>query len=475
MSNSVEILIEADNQASKTFEQVTKDIDENVKNIKGVGEKAKKSTEFVGVLANALGGSELGAYAQQLAGITDKVSQFSEVSKAGGAGALAFKAGLVAIVAVAAFKVGQALRDIILDTKRWTEELAAAEKESLRLADALAKVSEQRFRIESAENAAIRDPAERMQASKNQLDAINGEIDSKNKLVNQLKANAAKIADENAQTGDDFFGFNTAGIDQIKKTIAETEKQTDLLRTQRDVLVEMTTPRAQALESLKQENALKDKSESYIEGLQKELDLLQAKDKILARAQQNTFGDDDAKKAAGIASQIEAIKTREEADKKADAYWATVGQEMIREKADLEKKTADQKAAQIQKIADLKQNELDKLAEEKVMLTQGKEAAHAFNLEKQGLSREDAKSIASQQAANDKLRAKLGAKPGASTSSSADTTLQASETRLLTRGDSRADAMHKIAEASLVTLDAIKTANEKIASKPANEYEKVGD
>jgi hypothetical protein len=78
----------------------------------------------------------------------------------------------------------------------------------------------------------------------------------------------------------------------------------------------------------------------------------------------------------------------------------------------------------------LKQTELDKLAEEQVLLTQGKEAAHAFALEKQGLSKADAANIAAQQAQNDAIKAKQTAKPNAPTQQ----INPAFEARLLTRG-----------------------------------------
>jgi hypothetical protein len=87
MSESVKILIEAENRASAVIDTTAKDIDNKVKSIKASGEQAKKSTEFFGSIANALGGSEIGAFAGQLSQLTEKTSQFAEVQKLGGAGA----------------------------------------------------------------------------------------------------------------------------------------------------------------------------------------------------------------------------------------------------------------------------------------------------------------------------------------------------------------------------------------------------
>ena len=129
-SESVGILIEADDQASAKLQQVADNADRQVKRIKEVGQKAKASTEFVGTLANQLGGTQLGGFAGQLAQLTERISNFSEVSKAGGAGALAFKAGLVAATAIASYKVGEALSDWAFQTGAWKKELAAAATEA---------------------------------------------------------------------------------------------------------------------------------------------------------------------------------------------------------------------------------------------------------------------------------------------------------------------------------------------------------
>jgi hypothetical protein len=102
----------------------------------------------------------------------------------------------------------------------------------------------------------------------------------------------------------------------------------------------------------------------------------------------------------------------------------------LKQKQDAEKQALAQKEQEAKRIADLKQTELDKLAEEQVLLTQGKEAAHAFALEKQGLSKADAANIAAQQAQNDAIKAKQTAKPNAPTQQ----INQAFEARLLNRG-----------------------------------------
>ncbi len=129
--------------------------------------------------------------------------------------------------------------------------------------------------------------------------------------------------------------------------------------------------------------------------------------------------------------------------------------EMLKQEIDLEKQAREEKKAAIKEIADAEfaatmaaekafMSERDRLEEQKVLLNQGAEAAHAFRLAKQGLSEEDAKSFAAQQAeldkqkqVQDKMKARETAAP-----------LQAFSSRFLTRGPTD-DKMLDIAKTQL--------------------------
>ena len=118
--------------------------------------------------------------------------------------------------------------------------------------------------------------------------------------------------------------------------------------------------------------------------------------------------------------------------------------EMLKQEIDLEKQAREEKKAAIKEIADAEfaatmaaekafMSERDRLEEQKVLLNQGAEAAHAFRLAKQGLSEEDAKSFAAQQAELDKQK---------------QAPLQAFSSRFLTRGPTD-DKMLDIAKTQL--------------------------
>ena len=104
-------------------------------------------------------------------------------------------------------------------------------------------------------------------------------------------------------------------------------------------------------------------------------------------------------------------------------------QEIDKTKKDLEAKkekeaAAKKEIAEQQKLQDLRQKEVEKLEEQIILLQKGAEAAHAFRLEKQGLSKSDAAAIAKVQRNIDLAKPKE------------IPDIQAFESRLLTRGSS---------------------------------------
>lgn len=484
MSESVKILIEAENQASAVIASTAKDIDAKVKAIKTSGEQAKKSTEFFGTIANALGGSELGAFAGQLSQLTEKTSQFAEVQKLGGAGALAFKAGLVAAVGVMAFQVGKALGDLIFDTKRWTEELDKATKKGEEFKAKLLELKDFEFGRAKEGISLIRDPDEQMAATKQLLAKIENEIADKRKSINEALLQKENRNVDNSIWSEEWADTNKVPELELDKQIADGEEFVKTLSAQVLELQRATDATAVANKAKKEENALKDKSDSYLGTLRNELALLESIDVAKIKAKQGgVFGDEATTEAEGLLKSIEAIKDAKAKTDKSDSFLEGLRNEvallkakkdevfaieagqktfgvdagneaaqLLKEKEtliakrDAEKKAEDDKIAKAKQVEDIRKKEIDRLEEERIMLEKGKEAAHAFNLEKQGLSKEDAKKIAGEQAAVDKIKdsKKADAK---------DTpTLQASESRLLTRGGG--DDPAKMTEKN--TADAVK-------------------
>jgi len=443
---SAKVIIDAEDLASKKIADAAKAIEQNVKNIKEVGGKAKASTEFIGTLATSLGGSEIGSYASQLAGLTDKVSQFSEVSKAGSAGALAFKAGLVAAVAAIAFKVGEAFGNVIFNTAKMTREFERAKDAASDLNNELAKSRDQSFSDRKEDIELIRDPKEKRAAQEALFKQLDNDVQG---ITNQLK-NSTKIADEWADAWQ-ITGDRKAYAEEAQKQIEIDKQRLEQAKAHRDELRRELSDRKAINDQIKADNAaiLKaeqeavaaekakvDKSDAYLESLSKQLGMLEAaaagKEALAGEtAAQNTFGEQAQYEAEQMLVQINTLK----------------------EKADLEKKAAD-----------LKEKELERLKEQRILLEQGAEAAKAYNLEQQGLDKATAARIAKEEASLEKQKKEKDAlsKIDATTQQLGS---QAVQSRLLTRGPAE-KGIDKIAKATEQTVDKLIEVIGVIKNKP---------
>ena len=456
-TESVKILIEAEDQASAKIAAASKEVENRIKNIKDVGGKAKASTEFIGTLVGSLGGSEIAGFASQLGGLTEKVSAFSEVQKAGGAGALAFKAGLVAAAGAIAFQIGNALGNVIFQTEKWTEALKKATDESKKLEAAAASLRSERFSDTQADIELIRDP-EKKRAEyekllgdlKTNIVGVEGQVRSSQKAVQEW--------DEAWQITGDRKGF----AEQSKLQLEQDKERLKQLQEQQKEIQRLIGIEAER-EKLRQQNASLDADQKYLEGLDKQLSMLQAikedgkielgsgsnierlqKEIELLEKQKDGIAairEQARQSTSGIVIEAPEGNPRPQIDAAKEAEAKLVAIKLIEKQTELERLQREEKKAALKEIADMEFNatmaaekafiaERDRLAEQKVLLEQGAEAAHAMRLAKQGLSEEDAKSFASQQAELDnqkqvqeKMKARESAQP-----------LQAVSSRFLTRG-----------------------------------------
>ncbi len=480
MSESVNIIIDADDLASAKVAAAAKNVEGNIKAIKASGEQAKKSTEFFGVIANALGGSELGQFASQLGQVTEKTSQFAEVQKLGGAGALAFKAGLVAAVGVIAFQVGSALGSVIFQTEKWTEKLKEATEKAKELSAAAAGIQQTQFSERLEQIQIFDDPAAQRAGNQQLLDEV-----KQNLAGVEGQARASKKAAEEWAAAWQITGDRQGFAAQAQQQAKDDEARVKALQQQQTQLEKLLSPQQEENRLLRERLALDKQAEANVAKLKEEIDLLNGKVKVLSseeaalirkrdllkeQKQKETTSDAFIKQ---LREEVALLKTKKEdlaaaeaASKTATPGQAAVATQLIQErdaliqKRELEKTALAQKEQEAKRIADLKQKELDKLAEEQVLLTQGKEAAHAFALEKQGLSKADAANIAAQQAQNDALKAKQTAKPNAPTQQ----INQAFEARLLTRGSGE-DPAGITARNTAMAAQELKILNKQIADQ----------
>jgi len=420
-TESAKIIIDAEDLASKKFEQAARNAEKNIKAVKETGKQAKASTEFFGVLANTLGGSELAGYAGQLGQLTDKVSQFSEVSKAGGAGALAFKAGLASVVGVLAFQVGKAIGDVIFQTKQMTRELDRAREAAEALNKEMLSATSRSFSNEMEDIELIRNPEEKEAAAQALLDRLNNEAAG---VTGQLKQ-SQKAVDEWADAWQ-ITGNRKEFAKQAEIELQNDKARLEQVKAQRDEVRRMLSERTKENALIAEKNALQQKSDDYLESLSKELGLLEAisqsKEASFGEiAAQNTFGDAAKLEAEQLLAQIDALKLKQEEEKKAAAESERLAAKAI---------------SDAERVASIRDNEIAKLREQRIELEQGAEAAKVFALEQQGLDTATAKRLAAEFMAVEELKKQKAEeeKLAKEKPKIASAEVAAVESRLLTRG-----------------------------------------
>ncbi len=443
MSESVSILIAADNQASAEFKRVGNDLDalgrrarqssgaavgsmDNFgRSVKEAGGKVKATTELAGAFARSFGGSQFGSFASEIAGLTEKVSAFSEVAKAGGAAGLALKGALVAGAAIAGLKIGEFVGNWAYQTERWQEELKKATDEASRL-DALLEKRRAKGFAETREDIALtRDPAERERVANEKAAALQKEAEG---LETRLQLAEQEVERRKADTAKGFNAFaevvtgengGQAALDNAERDLAKLREQHRALMEESQAVRELVGERAKSIEARRQENALADRSEAFIKGLEQEIELLKASDderrKIEAR---NNAAPADQARVEELLAERDALKAMADFERAVEAE---------------EEKAAQRKEQEAQRVEELQKRELQALEEKRILLEQGAEQAKRFRLEQEGMSKEAAADIAAREAELKKLEAdkELNKK----TEGIDRTPQQAVQGRLLTRGE----------------------------------------
>lgn len=411
---SAKVIIDAEDLASKKIAEAAKNVERSVKSIKDVSGKAKASTELFGTLATTLGGSQLGGYAGQLAQLTDRVSQFSEVSKAGGAGALAFKAGLASVVAVISFQVGKAFGNVIFQTEKMERAFNRTKEAAAELNAELARANDQRFANQKEDIELIRDPEKKRAAQEALFQQLNNDVQG---ITAQL-ADSTKKAEEWADAWQ-ITGNRKAYAEEAQKQVEIDKQRLAQAKAQRDELRAELSERKRINDQIRADNEAADKAEQ------------------------------------------EAIRAKEKAANDLLAAEKAV--------ADEAERAAQKRIDEAKRIENIRQNEIDRLKEEKILLTEGAEAAKRFSLERQGVDKESAARIAAAQAELDEM------KKGANGPSSVAIGQQAVQSRLLTRGPAEKgiDKISKNTEQTVERLDNMVRLLEKYGPRP-QQLEVVG-
>jgi hypothetical protein len=512
MSESVEILIKADDQASKQFADVAANTERSMKRVeqilgsleepaerynkqleelkrlqsegaisseqfgraqaklndkikgngnafKEMGGKAKATTEFVGALASLTGNSQIAGLAGQMAGLTEKVGQFSEVSKSGGAGAVAFKLGLVGLVGTIAVGAGKALGDVIFQTEKYGRAMQAAKEDAAALDSQIAKMNQTRAAENREDIELIRDPEAKRAAYENLLSDLNKNVAG----VSGQVASSKKQVEEWAEAWQ-ITGERKALAEMAGTQLATDQARLAALKEQRDEIAKILSARTAENELLREQNALQDKSDDFLESLRQEVEYLKAtKEERIAIDAIRNASEKDRGEAERLLKERDALMAKAEAEKEAEA---------AKKQADAEAKRAAQQAIdlaerEIERIEGIKQSEKERLDLQRIEIEQGKEAAKVQSLINQGIDEATAKQLAAEEAEIERLKKRgvVAEKDKIGDSGASDAILQATESRLLTRGpaERREDFFEKIAKATQTTAKEMQDANARFA------------
>lgn len=444
MSKDVTIVLEAQDKASVVLEQVAKSVENNVKQIRGVGAATKSTTDVVGKLAGALGQTGLGSYAGQFGQLTNEVAKFSEMMKAGNGGALAFKAGLVGLVGVIAFQVGNALGNVIFQTKEWTKALEEANAKSKELAQLNLSSLSRQFADSRTDIELIRDPEGKRQAYQALFDQLNANVAG---TENQVRRQAAVVAEWEAAWFK--FGERAASADMDAAQLDADRERLKLLTQQRDELQRMMGVEKER-EAIRQTNNEIERGNQFIANLKAEVELLSTKADAVNEltAANNTYNLSQATLAQQLLDQRDALKLEQE---RAAAVEKTV-QELERKLAvEQQGEEAIKRQEQLALATNDIERERIRLLQEQIAAQQEQNAA-VEQLKK--IEEEAAKAREKEQ--QDRLKEQERQRQAIA---NVPTSITGTQSRLLTRGnaDRGMDKVAKNTEKTVAKLEEVRT------------------
>jgi hypothetical protein len=491
MSEAVEILIKADDQASAKLAAVATNAQNAGKKtadaFKDSGRNVKATTDLFSQLANMTGNSELAGLANVVGGVSEKVGQFSEVSKKGALGAVGFKLGLMGLAATAGFAVGKVLADIVWQTEKFERAMANAKEAAAELDAQLKRVASSIASNAREDIELIRNPEEKRAAYAKLLGDLNRDIQTASDVAGKSAREVEEWADAWQITGN-RKQYALDAQDQLK---TDKERLANL-KEQRDELMKVVGARALEVAEIKAANEAKDKSENYIETLRQEVEYMKAtrEEQIKIDALRNTTTEDQGE-AERLLKERDAIKAKQEAEREAAAEHKKAQEDAVRatekaaedaerarqkEQEDREKaaeQIAENARNEVKRVEDIIAAERERMELQEIEMQLGKEAANAQQLINQGVDETTAKQLAAQQAGIDKAKqdeadaaAKLKGEGTGAKKTGPAPTLVAMESRLLTRGSS-SDPMDKTNK----ILEATKKHTEELAEFNAKQLE----
>jgi len=360
-SEAVQVIISADDQASQKFAQVAANAEQTIGRVKASGEKLKGLAGVGGALTKMLGGTELGGQIAQIGELTEKVNQFGQIAKMGGAGAMIFKAGLAGLVAVMSIELGKSIGNVIFGMDEFEKKLERARQKSDQLNSVMMQMRDIRFGSEF-KNVQILPDLEQQLARTNEF--FNELKLQEKAYIETIAANAKKEKKLRAEFA--ITNENKEMAAQLDQQSNQLQEQINQLRQQQRQLKDSIDDRSRAVTQA---------FNSSMESLTKETVLLTQGESAAERWSLKRQGMSDE-----MISWIDGIREQNDELKKANA----------------EKEKAAQQAA---KVAEAYRNSAVSIVQQRVALEDGAEAGRKFQLVQQGMSDAEAERIAQEESA----------------------------------------------------------------------------
>lgn len=220
----IKYIIAAEDKASQKFLAVKDSVAKTEAQVKSFGGTANKTAALVGTIASSLGGSEIANYANQIAGMTEKMQGFAGATKFAKAGLVV---GLGAGVATLSYSITRAIDDWIFGVKEWRAELEEGIKQAEKQASSLAQIAARQGRNRLRDIEDVEDPAERALERAKYEAQVTKEIEEQKKKLKEANAANKELNNTWANT----FGF---AKDAKKVSEATVKIEEDRLKALQD-------------------------------------------------------------------------------------------------------------------------------------------------------------------------------------------------------------------------------------------------
>ena len=422
----VEYLIKANDQFTPVMSRVAESIQKSRQRVDTIAKSAKSSADAFRALGSAMGGLPILTHIGQFSALANQISILNKQTEGGTVKMLAMRGGMIALAAAAGFSVVKSILDLVYQTDQMSRSFDRAIQRSQKLEQRLNKVRET-ARQEQLDNIGlIRDPAARQQAEEAYFQSLQTELGGVENNLNSVRRELEANQRTWYQYGASFFMDVDQGRRALEQQVDQLEDRQQVLQEERDAIL-----RNQRLEeeraAVVAENARLDAHKKVVEDIERQNEQLR-------------LGSEEYRKQQELAAAMGPIE---------QARVKILQQERDQlEAAQLARQEAEQ---QEKKSIEASKTYIQNLEAQKILLTQGQQAADEYRAKISGVSEDAIAEGRRLQAEIDALKdAEKEAEP---LRRAGQTILSAQETRLLTRATPRDDAQQQIA-------DSVKKANE---------------